>query len=386
MVGVEPGHDGHRLLNGDGDRKWGGRGSVRAFLLMITRWQDVRCASISVEDLTVLADLRREAGIRVTIAEGRAWVCWDDGPNSEGTRRVLVERLLPLAGVETFLRRDGRWHRPGEHLPAFGMPIGDGSSGAALDRVIVPEPLSILRPEGDAPRAVPLRLVRDTSRCGRPTAAVRCRLGYLAEWAERVPSTWIESLSGAWCAAVDGDPDRADVLVLGPADLEPWTEPLPPRAIHSRLAHAESPSPQPSPRRGEGELHGLLPAGEKVPEGRMRGGRSVRVQNSTDRSSTTLRAPGPPRPPGLACLSAPEDGERFWGRTVLIPLGYRTEPELPDRALRDAVGAQADDLVVLAADSAELVPRQAFRPLSRASIRLARMARTAGPATGGGPS
>src|SRR5262245_7031157 len=123
---------------------------LRVATPMTPRWQDVRCASIPVEDLPVLADLRREPGIRVTIAQDRAWVCWDDGTGSEATRRILVGRLLPLAGVEIFASRDGRWHRPGESLPAFHVPIGDGSTGHALDRLILPEPLVASRPEGDA--------------------------------------------------------------------------------------------------------------------------------------------------------------------------------------------------------------------------------------------
>jgi hypothetical protein len=90
------------------------------------------------------------------------------------------------------------------------------------------------------------------------------------------------------------------------------------------------------------------------------------------------------RPPGSIRLPA-FDGRRFWGSDVLIPLGYRAEPELCQRALGAAVGAGPDDLVVLAADGPELIPRRAFRPLSRASIRLAGDARAPAPATGVGP-
>jgi MoxR-vWA-beta-propeller ternary system domain bpX2 len=281
---------------------------------MITQWEDVRCASIPLEDLSALADLRHEAGIRVTIIGDRAWVYWDDGARSEATRRILLERLLPLAGAEMFLHRDGRWHRPGECLPAFDVPIGDGSSGAGLDRVILPQPLRLLPPAVDAPRAVPLRLKRDRSGWSRPVTAARCRLADLADWAERVPSTWIESLSGAWCA-LDADPDRAEVLLLGRAGLAAREE---------------------------------------------------------------------PRPPGSSRLPALNGGLRFWGRDVLIPLGERTEPDLPERALRDVVGARDDELVVLDAEGPELIPRQAFRPLCRASIRLARAAWPSRPGRGGG--
>jgi hypothetical protein len=257
---------------------------------MTPRWQDVRCASIPVDDLSVLADLRREPGIRVTIADGRAWVCWDDEPGAEAeaTRRILVTRLLPRPGVEIFARSGGRWHRPGEHLPAFAVPVADGSTVSALDRVIVPAPMAVVRPGGDTPVPVPLRIVRDADGRPRPAAALRCRLEGLAGWAERAPSSWIEALSGAWCPGpTRGEPGEAEVLLLGPA----------------------------------------------------------------------------------AWLPAPADGLRYWGADVLIPIGYRAEPDLAGRALRAAVGAGPDDLVVLDADGPELVPRQAFRPMSRAGIR-----------------
>ncbi len=70
-------------------------------------------------------------------------------------------------------------------------------------------------------------------------------------------------------------------------------------------------------------------------------------------------------------LPAAEGGTRFWGTDVLIPLGYRAEPELADRAVRNAVGAGPDDLVILESGGLELIPRKAFRPLCRAGIRLA---------------
>jgi MoxR-vWA-beta-propeller ternary system domain bpX2 len=283
---------------------------------MTSPWQDVRCASIPEGALSVLADLRREPGIRVTIVRGRAWVCWEDGPVSEETRRILVERLLPLAGVEVFSWRDGHWHRPGERLPAFDVPIGDGSGGIHLDRAILPEPLPILQPQREPPRPMRLRLVRDDRGAARPARAARCRLGQLVDWAEHAPSDWIESLSGAWCVHAEGDPGAAEVLVLGPDD------------------------------------------GRARPE-----------------SSAA----------GWGRLPAFGGGLRYWGDTVLIPLGYRSEPVLVERALRDAVGAGPEELVVLDQTGPELIPHRAFRPLSRASIRLAGTARSSGPAIGGGP-
>jgi hypothetical protein len=282
---------------------------------MTARWQDVRCASIPVEDLSALADLRSEAGIRVTIARGRAWVSWDDGPGGEATRRILVGHLLPLAGVEIFARRDRHWYRPGDYLPAFHLPVGDGSVGTPLDRVILPEPLTMLGPGGDVPQPVALRLVHDDTERPRPTTAVRCRLGDLAEWADWAPSDWIESLSGAWCAAPGRGPDDAEVLIIDHTDLASRREVRPPQGI---------------------------------------------------------------RLPTLT------DGLRFWGHDVLIPLGFRAEPQLAERALHAAVGAGPDDVVVLDGEGPELIPRKAFQPLRRAGIRLARKVEASAPSAGGG--
>jgi hypothetical protein len=65
-------------------------------------------------------------------------------------------------------------------------------------------------------------------------------------------------------------------------------------------------------------------------------------------------------------------GIRFWGTDLLIPLGFRALPELPESALRRAASAGASDLVVLDRDGFELIPRSVFKPLDRAGINLAR--------------
>lgn len=72
-------------------------------------------------------------------------------------------------------------------------------------------------------------------------------------------------------------------------------------------------------------------------------------------------------------------GERFWGESVLVPLGYRPEPALPESALRAALGAADDELLLLKAAggsakpqaAAEIIPRAVFEPLTRAGLRLA---------------
>jgi hypothetical protein len=63
---------------------------------------------------------------------------------------------------------------------------------------------------------------------------------------------------------------------------------------------------------------------------------------------------------------------RYWGTDLLIPVGFRADPDLPGGAFRRIVGADIGELVVLDEDGFELIARDAFQPLSRAGIRLAR--------------
>ncbi len=61
---------------------------------------------------------------------------------------------------------------------------------------------------------------------------------------------------------------------------------------------------------------------------------------------------------------------RYWGKLVLVPLGWRPEPDLPEAALREAAGVVTEELLVLAMDRADAVPRTALARLSRAALRL----------------
>lgn len=268
---------------------------------MNPRWPDIRCASIPVERLSALADLRREPGLRVLVVGDRVWIRWDDDPGtskdadgSSAALAPLLHRLLALPGAELFVPGvGGRWHRPGESLPAFDVPAAIGGTvprGSALDAMILPDRICPEGPDGTpTPVAAPLGLVRDESGCPRSATAQRCRLGSLAGWADSAPSAWIEALAAAWTPSSSDDPSEAEVLLLGPA----------------------------------------------------------------------------------ARLPSVTGGTRFWGETVFIPLGFRAAPALGEPALREAVGAGPDELVVLDERGPELVPRGAFRRLSRASLRLA---------------
>ncbi len=64
-------------------------------------------------------------------------------------------------------------------------------------------------------------------------------------------------------------------------------------------------------------------------------------------------------------------GERFWGGRILVPLGLRPEPALPENALAEALGSQQDGLLVLSEEKTEVIPCSVFAPLTRAGVRLA---------------
>jgi hypothetical protein len=64
-------------------------------------------------------------------------------------------------------------------------------------------------------------------------------------------------------------------------------------------------------------------------------------------------------------------GERWWGRSVLVRLGFRPEPELPEAVLASALGLTEGSAALLRAGGVEVVPASAFGPTSRAAVRLA---------------
>jgi MoxR-vWA-beta-propeller ternary system domain bpX2 len=68
-------------------------------------------------------------------------------------------------------------------------------------------------------------------------------------------------------------------------------------------------------------------------------------------------------------LPAIPGAERFWGDCVLIPLGYRSDPDWPESALREAAQVGPTEILVLMENAAAAIPSDAFQPLTRAAIR-----------------
>jgi hypothetical protein len=66
-----------------------------------------------------------------------------------------------------------------------------------------------------------------------------------------------------------------------------------------------------------------------------------------------------------------ERSERFWGRRILAPLGSSLEPALPESALAEAFGLEAEEIVLVRWQDAQIIPQGALEPLTRSGIRLA---------------
>jgi hypothetical protein len=235
---------------------------------MLSQLEEVSCARLPAASLAGLAPLRVHAGIRVRLFGDHAWLWWRAGDE------FVLQHVMALHGVQLFARRDGRWYRPEQHLPAFEVPKDEDTR--PLLHVLTPAPL---RPESGLPAFLPLtpRLIRDSR--VRAASALCCALVDLAEWAEQATSKQLAVLTA-------------------------------------------------------------LRAGERV---LMHGSR-------------------------LPALTA---AERYWGRTILTPLGFQTEPEASEGVLREALRLRDAEIALLGENGFEAIDGRLFQPLTRASVRLA---------------
>src|SRR5262245_39432299 len=211
---------------------------------MATPLDRVCCASFPGDALALLGDLRCHPDVRIAFLGVRVWLFWQPGDGQ------VLDRVLPLQGVELYERRGYQWHRAGQSLPAFDFP-GELTT-QALDCVLTPAPFQPVLSCASALQPTRLRLVRD-ERPRRATALV-CEMNILNGWAESATTAALEQIQAARSGRL--------VLILG--------QRLPPLA-----------------------------------------------------------------------------GERFWGTSLLVPLGFRPEPALPEAALREALGLEAEEIALL---------------------------------------
>jgi hypothetical protein len=142
--------------------------------------------------------------------------------------------------------------------------------------------------------------------------------------------------------------------VLVPAPVEPLGEGVPSVVpVLLRLERDDRPRPATALRCAVGDLAAWL-------------------EMATRRQMAGLKAARSPAGEVLVVGERlpPIVGERFWGRTVLVPLGFRPEPDLGEEVLREALAA-GDDIIVLTEDGAERIAGGAFGRVTRAGARLA---------------
>lgn len=229
----------------------------------------IHAALVPLGSLSSLANLRTVGDVSVVVSDRVAWVSWDS------TAEKIITTLLAVPGAEYFSKRNDRWHRFGETLPAFDVPPAGKS--IPLERFLFPAPVTPIPPEAIVSERVLCRLVSST--VAAPTTAMRCDLIALKPWMETATSFELSSVRACLCDS------RAFLL----GSTLPWIE----------------------------------------------------------------------------------TGERFWGNEVLIPLGYRPDPDWSEAALREAAGVARDQILVLGHEDIELIPRETLEPLSRARWREA---------------
>ncbi len=63
------------------------------------------------------------------------------------------------------------------------------------------------------------------------------------------------------------------------------------------------------------------------------------------------------------------EGQRYWGRRVLAPLGMRCDPALSEADLRAAFAVSDNELLILQAEGWEAIPEEAFSSIRLAGLR-----------------
>jgi len=143
--------------------------------------------------------------------------------------------------------------------------------------------------------------------------------------------------------------------VLTPARVQPIAPPAwNGQPVTFVLVPDDRPRPTTALRCG---LDVLAAWADKMPEARLTALRSARFQGQVLVLGARL-----PLLPGA---------ERFWGTHALVPVGWRLEPSLPESAVQQALALSADQLLLMRADSSEILSLEVFRPLTRAGLRLA---------------
>lgn len=144
-------------------------------------------------------------------------------------------------------------------------------------------------------------------------------------------------------------------------------------ALEAIIFPAAAPSPEPPPDLPPPAVLTLAPSDKPEPARALlckAAALAAWASLAPDAAVTTLRAA---RAGGSVLLLGDAlpaiDGRRYWGERVMLPLGIRARPDLPESTLAEALAVPSDCLALID-ETLELVPLSAFAPLSRASARL----------------
>jgi hypothetical protein len=139
--------------------------------------------------LKFLAGVRCRTDVSVITSGERAWVTWPTGIEE------VWQALLPAPACEFYQEHNGLWYKLGSRLPATGFPPkGEAKS---LDAVLFPAPAQAELPPALAAKPVRLTLVADDK--VRPTAALRCSITDLQDWADRATTKELADCRAASC-------------------------------------------------------------------------------------------------------------------------------------------------------------------------------------------
>ena len=150
-------------------------------------WKSISAARIPAESLGRLALFRDRSDIRVSLADGVAWVQWPTGD------LAAIRSLLPIQGVQFFRSESGIWFPFGSRLPAVVGPPKD--PGQPLAAVLIPSRFPIIESNESSDTRLTLRLVRDGE--PRPTSGLLCPVGSLGTWTSTATTTELAGVLGA---------------------------------------------------------------------------------------------------------------------------------------------------------------------------------------------
>lgn len=153
---------------------------------MLSPFDDVCCACIPRDGLSLLASLRIEPGLRAALTDEHAWLRWDAG------NEQVVQAVMPIHDVVLFRFHEGCWRRFGQMLPAFDFP-GE-LDYQPIAHVLFPAPVQPIPVPQVAFQPSSLRLERDDR--PRATTALLCPLASLLVWCDTVPASRLAPLQG----------------------------------------------------------------------------------------------------------------------------------------------------------------------------------------------